>query len=532
MRIDFVSDVSRECRPIAHQGQETSETKSIRIQSVKSAGLVPSRAVPKPYEGDSVMSRSRSAPAGALWQWSACDLAAAIARGDVSAAEAVGAAVQRMRALNPKLNAVVDDLGDAALQEAAAHDKRFAAKAPLGPLHGVPVTIKENVDQAGRATPNGVTAFKDIIAPADAPLVNNLRAAGAIPIGRTNTPEFSFRGTTVNELHGRTFNPWNDWASSGGSSGGASSAVMAGFGPIAHGNDIGGSLRYPATTTGASTVKPGLGRVPAYNPSAKAERGLLAQIMSVQGVIAREVRDVRLAMQSLIRYDPHDPWMVPMPFDGPALPGPKKVAFTRDTLDFSRHPAIDQALDQARAALADAGYQVVEVAAPMSRELARDALASLFGEAKVMMLDDVRKHGSATINGIFDDYFEAYPPYEGKELLLGMARRAHYVREWQLFLQDHPLVLTPFLPTPTFAWDRDAQGVDGVREVLGSAIWSWTMNYMGLPAGNVPANYNDGLPVGVQIIGRRFREDLILDACEAIEQRVGVMAQRLFAREG
>ncbi len=306
---------------------------------------------------------------------------------------------------------------------------------------------------------------------------------------------------------------------------------MAGFGAIAHGNDIGGSLRYPAAATGAATVKPGLGRVPAYNPSAKAERGLLAQIMSVQGVIAREVRDVRLAMQSLVRYDAHDPWMVPMPFEGPAVSGPIKVAFTRNTLDFVRHPAVERALDQARDALRDAGYQVIEVEAPMSQDLARDALGCLFGEAKALMFDDVRQHGSKTINAIFDAYFEAYPPFEGKELLLAAARRARYVRDWQLFMQAYPLVLTPFLPGPTYAWDRDTQGLDGVREVLGAGLWSWTMNYMGLPAGNVPANYNDGLPVGVQIVGRRFREDLILDACEAIEARVGVMAERLFARE-
>jgi amidase len=306
---------------------------------------------------------------------------------------------------------------------------------------------------------------------------------------------------------------------------------MAGIGALAHGNDIGGSLRYPAAATGAATVKPGLGRVPAYNPSAKAERGLLAQIMSVQGVIAREVRDVRLAMQSLIRYDAHDPWMVPMPWEGPALPAPIRVAFTRDTLHFARHPAVERALGQARDALADAGYEVVEVQAPMSKDLARDALGCLFGEAKALMFDDVRRVGSPTINRIFDAYFEAYPPHEGKELLLAAARRARYVRDWQLFMQQYPLVLTPFLPAPTYAWDRDTQGLDGVREVLGAGVWSWTMNYMGLPAGNVPADYNDGLPVGVQIVGRRFREDLILDACEAIETRVGVMAKRLFARE-
>ena len=261
-----------------------------------------------------------------LWQLSACDLAEAIAVRKVSSAEAVDAAIKRMNDLNPKLNAVVDDLSDEATAEAAALDEKMAVSGPVGPLHGVPVTIKENVDQTGRATPNGVTAFRDIIAPADSPFVRNMKQAGAVVIGRTNTPEFSFRATTDNELHGRTFSPWNDWASSGGSSGGASTAVMAGMGALAHGNDIGGSLRFPAAAVGAATVKPGLGRTPAYNPSATAERGLLAQLMSVQGIIARETRDVRLSMKSLINYDPHDPWMVPMPFDGPPHDGPIKVA--------------------------------------------------------------------------------------------------------------------------------------------------------------------------------------------------------------
>ena len=147
------------------------------------------------------------------------------------------------------------------------------------------------------------------------------------------------------------------------------------------------------------------------------------------------------------------------------------------------------------------------------------------------MLEDVRAHGSSTINQIFDDYFELFPPYEGVELLRGMARRSRYVREWLIFLQQYPLVLSPFLLQPTYAWDRDAQGKEGVQEVLGTAFWSYAMNFLGLPAGNVPANYNDGMPVGIQIIGQRFREDLILDACETIEQHTGPMAQRLFARE-
>lgn len=466
-----------------------------------------------------------------LWQASACDIADAVRDGEVTCIEAVGAAVDRMREVNGHLNAVVDDLGDAALAEAEAMDQGIASGEILpGALCGVPVTIKVNVDQKGCATTNGITALKDVIAPADAPFVTNLKKAGAIVIGRTNTPEFSFRATTVNELYGRTLSPWNDWVSSGGSSGGASSAVMGGMGPIAHGNDIGGSLRFPAYCTGAATVKPGLGRTPAYNPSQTEERGPLAQIMSVQGVICREVRDVRRAMEIATLYDPRDPWQVPAAFYGPSEPGPIKVAFTKEMYDYDLHPSVNKALDNAADALADAGYEVVEQEAPMLAECAREANACLFGEAIELLGDAIEEHGSDTIQSIFRNYAELFEPYYGKDRTLAMARRATYVRAWTEFLAEYPLVLTPFLPNPPFRWNRDEEGLEGVREVLGSAIWSYSMNFMGLPAGNVPAHFADGLPIGVQIVGRRFREDMILDACEAVEAKAGIMAERLFSR--
>lgn len=466
-----------------------------------------------------------------LWQWSACQMAEAIADRQISATEVVASTVERMRRRNPQINAVTADLGDEALDEAANLDAIMARTGPVGPLHGVPVTIKENIDQKGLPTPNGVSAFSELIAPDDSPVVQNLRRAGAVIIGRTNTSEFSFRATTDNNLHGRTFNPWNDWASAGGSSGGASAAVMSGMGAIAHGNDIGGSLRYPSAATGATTVKPGLGRTPAYNPSAATERGLLSQLMSVQGVIAREVRDVRLAMRALVHYNAHDPWMVPMPFDGPAVDGPIKVAFTRNTFEFDLHPAVDAALTIAREALQDAGYIVEEKEPPLVREIGEKGYRCLMSEVDALLSADIRQYGTPQINSIFGHYFDLFPPYEGKAFLRALAKRSDYVRQWLLFLEKYPLVLTPFLPTPTYTADRDAEGLDGVREVLGAGFYSYSMNFLGLPAGNVSANYNDGLPVGVQIVGRRFREDMILDACEAVEQRVGVMAQKLFARE-
>src|SRR5262249_37341528 len=200
------------------------------------------------------------------------------------------------------------------------------------------------------------------------------------------------------------FTPWTGTASAGGSSGGAAAGVMMGYGPIAHGNDIGGSLRFPAYACGAATVKPGLGRVPAYNPSAAVERGMLAQVMSVQGVICREVRDVRLAMRSLIGYDPRDPWQVPMPVEGKQEPKPSKGGFPRNTFDSPRPPAVARALDTARAALAAADYDVREIEPPLLKEAAVTGARCLFGEAKALMDADVRKYGSKTVVAIFDEY--------------------------------------------------------------------------------------------------------------------------------
>ena len=203
-----------------------------------------------------------------------------------------------MRDVNPKLNAVVVDLSEEALKAAKAADNARTKKTELGPLHGVPITIKENVDYEGRPNPNGVAAQMNIIAPSDAPVVRNLKKAGAIVIGLTNTPEFSFRGFTDNPLHGLTLNPWDPDITCGGSSGGAGAAVAAGIGTIAHGNDIGGSLRWPAHCNGVVTIKPTQGRIPAYNESAAAERPMLAHLMSAQGPLARSVGDVRARARS------------------------------------------------------------------------------------------------------------------------------------------------------------------------------------------------------------------------------------------
>ena len=347
-----------------------------------------------------------SVTATPLWQYAATDLAALIQAGEVSATEAVRASVERMHAVNPALNAVVTDLSEAALDRAKALD---AAKGPKGALHGVPITIKINIDQAGEASSNGVVAFKDLVAPGDAPLVKNLLDAGAVVIGRTNVPEFSRRCDTDNPLFGRTWNPWGRHVSPGGSSGGAGAAVAAGIGALGHGNDIGGSLRFPAAGNGVVTVKPGVGRVAVYNPSQTAERGILAQQMSAQGLLARSARDLHLAMPAMIAPDPRDPFHVPLPWRGPALAGPMKVGFSLEAPDLPLHPEVEKALRAARDALVDAGYVVEEVTPPSLREIAFEGRQALMTESYHLMAEDIAKYGSPAIVGVFEQNYRRTP---------------------------------------------------------------------------------------------------------------------------
>jgi amidase len=471
-----------------------------------------------------------------LWQLSATDLALRTRAGDVSAEAAVEAAVARMRAVNPGLNAVVVDTGEEALERARGLDRARAGGAATGPLHGVPVTIKINVDQKGYATSNGIVALKDMVAPDDAPLVKHLQQAGAVVIGRTNTPEFSFRAETDNPLHGPTHNPWGRHVSPGGSSGGAGSAVMAGMGALAHGNDIGGSLRFPASANGAVTVKPGLSRVPAWNPSQTAERGMLAQSMSCQGLITRHARDLHLSMPVIIAPDPRDPFHAPLPWHGPQLEGPIRVAWTEQVWGTDLHPDVAAALRDTRAALSDAGYVLEEIDAPAMPEAGTLGYSALMTEVHALMGADIDRLGSETLKAVFAEYYKFAPVMEPADHLRAMARRTAFARAWSLLLDRCPLVLTPFLPQPFFNPGRDAEGSAGAQEALGSAVWSYAMNFMNLPAGNLPARVADlprgPVPIGVQIVGRRWREDLVVDAMIAIEDRLGALAPQLWQRMG
>ena len=217
-----------------------------------------------------------------LWRLPGYEISELVRSKQISAVEVTKVHLDRLKEVNPKLNAVVQEMPDEAIEDAKEIDRKIEIGKDPGILCGVPLTIKVLADQKGFATTNGLKIQKDLIATTDSPIVSNVKKAGAVVIGRTNTPAFSLRWFTNNDLHGQTLNPHDKNITPGGSSGGASSAVASGICPIAHGTDIGGSIRYPAYACGLHGLRPTFGRIPAFNASG-GERHIGGQIMAVGG---------------------------------------------------------------------------------------------------------------------------------------------------------------------------------------------------------------------------------------------------------
>ncbi len=452
-----------------------------------------------------------------LWRWDAVDLAAAIRTRRISSHEATRAVLERLAAVNPVLNAVTVLLADQALAAADRADAAVRRGDALGPLHGVPVTIKENIDQEGVATPNGVPAFKDLVAKSDSPPVANWRRAGAVIVGRTNTPAFSLRWHTDNELRGRTYNPWNRARTPGGSSGGAAAALAVGIAPLAHGNDLGGSIRYPAYCCGVAGIRPTLGRVPAYNQTAAEERPPGTQLMSVQGPLARRVRDVRLGLVAMSARDPRDPWWAPAPLVGEPVARPIRVALTVDPAKQGVHADVAAAVRAAGNALANAGYAVEEVEPPDVEAVATTWTTLCINELRHVTQPYIRQYGGADINRSLDFTLAAVPDVDLDGYLRALALRARHVRDWTLFMERYPLVVGPVSTEPPFEVGFDTTSAERHAEVSRAQRLLVAVNLLGFPAVSVPTGLAGGLPLGVQVIGARYREDLCLDAAEVIE---------------
>jgi amidase len=264
----------------------------------------------------------------------------------------------------------VKTLAEEARRDAAEADRKVATGQALGPLHGVPFTIKENIDVAGFPTTWGVPAFAGAIPPVDAPVVQRMRAAGAIAIGRTNLPDMGLRMHTDSSLHGLTRNPWNPARTASGSSGGDAVALATGMSALGLGNDIGGSLRNPASACGVASIRPSQGRVPHAGFIPTEDTLLAVQLMRTNGPMARQVGDVRVALSVLAGAHPRDPWSIDTPLDRPRDAVTMRVAIVAEPPGGPTDPTVAKVVRDAGAALRDAGYEVVEIAPPRYEEIA------------------------------------------------------------------------------------------------------------------------------------------------------------------
>ncbi len=448
-----------------------------------------------------------------LWRQSASDIAQLVKNGDVSAVEVTQSALARLGKVNPAVNAVVTEMPEQALSEAKRIDETIAKGNSAGILGGVPITVKVNVDQAGHATTNGLRLQRDLIATTDNPVVSNLRKAGAIIIGRTNTPAFSLRWFTRNSIHGHTLNPHNPKITPGGSSGGAAAAVAAGICAIGHGSDIGGSIRYPAYACGVQGLRPSLGRIPAMNFTGP-DRHIGGQLMAVSGPIARSVADIRIAFEAMAAEDLRDPWWTPVPVNIPLKRKRAALTINPDGLDVV--PEVEQALRDAANRLEHAGWQVIETECPPLR---KPALLQA-----TLWLADFRRNpqiisyeNDPDANFIYAQMDELCPKNDLNGVLDALQTRATLLREWQLFLDEYPVLICPVSAELPFPDQLDVESPAAFRRVMEAQLTQIGLPLMGLPGLAVNTGMIGNTPVGVQLVAGRYHENALLLAGEAIE---------------
>src|ERR1700732_2696731 len=450
-----------------------------------------------------------------LWRLSAAALAALIRSKKVSAKEAASAALARLDAVNPSINAVVDHRPQHVLAQAASIDAAIARNENTGPLAGVPVTVKVNIDQEGFATTNGFKLQRDVIAATNSPVIDNLRKAGAVILGRTNCPAFSYRWFTTNLVHGDTKNPRDAGITPGGSSGGAGAAVAAGIGHIADGTDMAGSIRYPAYACGVHGLRPTMGRIPAFNASLP-ERTIGPQISAVSGPLARTIGDLRIALAAMSGKDARDPWWVPAPLEGPVMPKRAALCLRPDGLE---------TVTEVRAAVADAGKRLeragwvveeIETTPPL-REAAELQTRLWLGDGYEAQFAAAEREGDpgalACLRGNRAKVF----PFDAAAYSKALTRRATLAREWLGFFETYSVLLMPVSSELPFPDGLDLRDDASFARVWRAQLAPIATPFIGLPALTVSTGLVGRIPVGVQVVSTRFREDMCLLAGEAIE---------------
>jgi amidase len=457
-----------------------------------------------------------------LWRRGALELAGMIARKEVSSRDVVQAHLDRIDEVNPWINAVVRRFDGEALAAADAADKAIAAGVALGALHGVPVTIKENLDLAGTPTTQAVAFLADAVAPIDGPLVERVRAAGAIPIGRTNLPDLGLRVTTESSLHGVTHNPWHPELTTGGSSGGEGAALATGMSPLGFGNDIGGSLRNPATCCGISSIKPTTGVVPWATVVPPEDPGLSQQLMLTDGPMARHVADVRAGLLAIAGPHERDPRALPVTLVDRTAGRPVRVAVCADPPGGGTHPQVAAAIRAAADALAAAGAQVVE-AVPATFERAVELWVTILGADLAAQRPLLEMVMGPDAMRFIDHAEELFPTVSVEGLMAALVERNRVDLDWFGFLGDHDVLLLPTWAQPPFVLGADIVSLEATRATLEMLRPVLPANLLGLPAAVVPVGMADDTPVGAQLVARRFADLTCLAVAETLEQAFGVI---------
>ena len=456
---------------------------------------------------------------------SAAAMAEKIRGKKLSPVELVEAHLERIERLNPKLNAYVAVDRERARQQARTAEAGVMRGELLGPLHGVPVSIKSSIDVAGLPCEVGSRLRAGMLAKSDAPLVHRLRSAGAIVLGNTNVPEMLMAYETDNLLYGRANNPWDLERTPGGSSGGEAAAIAAGCSAAGVGSDGGGSVRVPAQYTGICGLKPTPGRIPStghFPPSA----GPFA-LLGVVGPMARTVRDLQILFEVMAGPDIGDPAFAPVPLRRPSEQETRgiRVGYFEDDGRTPVTPETRAAVRAAAGALERDGLEVAPFR-PQGLERARELWWNLFGRAGQVVLAPLFAGREAEMSPILKE-FTAKVAEEGPLTLACLMNtllerdqlRAQFLAQMETF----PVLLCPVCAIPAFrhgerSWKIDERTV----EYLDAMSYSQWFNLLGNPAAVVPVGKSpDGLPIGVQIVGRPWEEEIVLAIAAEIEHAVG-----------
>jgi len=451
-----------------------------------------------------------------LWRKTALELASEIRTGKTTSREVLEAHLDRVEKINPHVNAVVRVMADDARVAADAADAAVKRGDTLGPLHGVPLSVKENIDIAGLPTTQGIPLLAEAVPPADAPIIEKMKRAGAIPFVRTNLPDLGLRVHTDSTLYGRTKNPWSQDRTAGGSSGGEGAALATGMSPIGLGNDIGGSLRNPAHACGIASIKPTVGAIADAQYFPVQDRTLASQAMLTQGVMARRIADVRAGFLAVIGQHPSDPLSVPAHFTDIAHGQRLKVAVLADPPGGSTHPEVAAAVRAAGDVLANLGHEVVE-ATPPEYEKTLDTWGQMMSAELRAQLDLLKLAVGENGWKLLEYSMEVIPDVNLGEYLQAQMARDGLTRQWQEWFEEHPVLLCPTWTQPPFVYDFDIADRESAAATLDLMRPVKPANVLGLPAVVVPCGRAEGLPVGVQVMGTRFSDLLCLSVAEMIE---------------